>query len=533
FDFAFKDKQVEAGKDVTLRCEANIDVTEVTAKWEKNGDRLQCEVDKHEKRHSGKTFALTIKNAESKDEGRYTLTLTNSAGSVSCSAVVTVGNRTPSLKNFTISKVRQLQFLLHGPVGAGKSSTINTIKSIFEGHQFINCLAAADSNGESFTKTFQPKASISKDDEHYISNPTLNDQIHCLISVIPADKITLMGDEVIQKMKAIRTEASDLKIPQLVFLTRVDLACQMTKKDLTKIYQSKKIKEKMQQCLARLGVPMNCIFPVMNYHEGNQEDNGPEIFFEDKFVCVLADKQVKLGDIPQLVFLTRVDKACQMVQKDVTKVYKSKRVKDKMQDCSIRLGVPMNCIFPIKSYHEETKTDNNLNCLMLDAMTQAVHSANDFVRTISTRRDSETIAHLPLHSGDRTVPTGWCPQMALHGDDGGYKYLQIFSPQHSQNKKLDAKSTVSQTTWIDSLQLQTTAISPGISLPSLLPPSTMLQAHVPQRINATGPSASDDTVAGLSASKNIAANPPAPENIPVGLPAPEDYAACLQAWGGA
>ena len=60
-----------------------------------------------------------------------------------------------TLKNFDISnsEVRELRFLLHGPIGAGKSSIINTIKTIFEGHQFINCLAASELSGESFTKT--------------------------------------------------------------------------------------------------------------------------------------------------------------------------------------------------------------------------------------------------------------------------------------------------------------------------------------------------------------------------------------------
>ncbi|KAL7866151.1 hypothetical protein SRHO_G00113980 [Serrasalmus rhombeus] len=205
-----------------------------------------------------------------------------------------------TLKDFRISneEVRELRFLLHGPVGAGKSSIINTIKSIFEGHQFINCLASSDLNsgisGNSFTTKYQKfsvgtlpfafydvmsheegqskgmrsddiikalkghipdnyefkeEYSMSKDNVYYISDPTLNDQIHCLVSVIAADKVALMDDKVIQKMKTIRAEASKLKIPQLVFMTRMDKVCKMTQEDLTKIYQSKKIKEKKSAAL--------------------------------------------------------------------------------------------------------------------------------------------------------------------------------------------------------------------------------------------------------------------------------------------
>lgn len=50
------------------------------------------------------------------------------------------------LKEFTIcNQVKELRFLLYGPVGAGKSSIINTIRTIFEGRQFVNCLAAPGS----------------------------------------------------------------------------------------------------------------------------------------------------------------------------------------------------------------------------------------------------------------------------------------------------------------------------------------------------------------------------------------------------
>lgn len=52
-----------------------------------------------------------------------------------------------SLKTFKIcNEVEQLLFLLYGPIGAGKSSTINTIRNVFEGRQFVNCLAARVSN---------------------------------------------------------------------------------------------------------------------------------------------------------------------------------------------------------------------------------------------------------------------------------------------------------------------------------------------------------------------------------------------------
>ena len=56
-----------------------------------------------------------------------------------------------------------------------------------------------------------------------------------------------------------------------------------------------------------------------------------------------------------------------------------------MEECSTRLGVPMNCIFPLKNYHEETKRNEKLNCLVLEAFMQAVYSANDYVNKFSRK----------------------------------------------------------------------------------------------------------------------------------------------------
>ncbi|KAI4884509.1 hypothetical protein NFI96_029498 [Prochilodus magdalenae] len=368
FESVLADKQVKEGGDVSLRCEANT--ADIKAKWEKNGQSLQCVTDKHIKSLKGKTCTLEIKNATMQDEGKYTVTVKNKSGSASCSAMVTVELKewrtvewnfkpmiTP-LQSFRINsdEVTELRFLLHGPIGAGKSSIINTIKSIFEGRQFINCLAAPDLTEKTFTTKptarhgathfhdmqegvheediikalkghipnnyeFHPEFSMSEDSKHYISNPTLNDQIHCLISVIPADKVIIMDDGVIPKMKSIREEASKLGIPQLVFLTRVDQACPMTQKDLTKIYQSKKIKEKME-------------------------------------------------------------------------------------DCHVKLGVPMNCIFPVKNYHEEVKMNSNLNCLMLEGLTQAVYSAHDYVKKSSLKQKAFPVSR-PLRPSRVEWVTEW------------------------------------------------------------------------------------------------------------------------------
>ncbi|XP_060754562.1 interferon-induced protein 44-like [Neoarius graeffei] len=226
-----------------------------------------------------------------------------------------------SLKDFQpgTAEVSEIKILLHGPIGAGKSSFINAVNTVLQGYNATGALA--DSSGgqsHSFTQefkihrlkkdrpgtfypftfsdimglepdklkgvqtediikifkghvksgyTFNPVRSIDEDHLKYNHNPTLEDKVHCLVSVLPADTISRISEEVIQKMRAVREKARDLGIPQVVIMSLVDKACPLVNKNLEKIYTSKKIKQKMEECSVKLGVPMNCIFPVRNYHE--------------------------------------------------------------------------------------------------------------------------------------------------------------------------------------------------------------------------------------------------------------------------
>ncbi|CAB1315413.1 unnamed protein product, partial [Coregonus sp. 'balchen'] len=212
-----------------------------------------------------------------------------------------------ALRNFELSDpdVGQLRCLLHGPVGAGKSSFINSVNNVFQGRSTHNALASA-ATGTSFTMKYKthyiqghkgekrlPFAfndvmvhPLSDQKEEYIQNPSLSDKTHCLVSIVTADKISLMHKDVIDKMKHIRAEASKLEIPQIVVMTMPDKACELVNRN-------------MQICSNELGVPMNCILPVKNYHEEGRLDNDMDILILNAITQIMNFANDYLCDLQQ------------------------------------------------------------------------------------------------------------------------------------------------------------------------------------------------------------------------------------------
>ncbi|XP_031673052.1 interferon-induced protein 44 isoform X9 [Oncorhynchus kisutch] len=131
---------------------------------------------------------------------------------------------------------------------------------------------------------FNPASPLEEENEYYVKAPTPSDTVHCLVSAIPADKLPMMNankndetNDIFKKMRTIRLAASYMGIPQMVILTKVDSACPLVREDLKKVYWSKYIKKKIEQCSNELGVPVNCILPVKNYHEEIDLDDDMDV----------------------------------------------------------------------------------------------------------------------------------------------------------------------------------------------------------------------------------------------------------------
>ncbi|XP_014855102.1 PREDICTED: interferon-induced protein 44-like isoform X1 [Poecilia mexicana] len=319
---------------------------------------------------------------------------------------------------------RQLRILLHGPVGAGKSSFINSVFSALEG-RICHKATACNIIQNSFTKKyitykikrgdqetaypfvlndmtglsniswkhrrvhekdmkmammghikdeykFHPQSALSETDPFFNRNPTINDKAHILVTVFDANTINQLDQNIAETIQEIRDEATELGIPHVAILSKIDEACPEIREDIKNVCHSRTLQQKIQLLSKLVGIPENCIFPIKNYHcekKLNHETDalilntlrslieiGEEYLSNGKRSNVLGGtvrksiqdirirkKTAKLG-IHHVADLTKTDDTCSEISNE-TNVCRSQELQGDVQDLS-----PESCVYPEKNY---------------------------------------------------------------------------------------------------------------------------------------------------------------------------------------
>lgn len=83
--------------------------------------------------------------------------------------------------------------------------------------------------------------------------------------------------------------------------------------------------------------------------------------------------------IPHLVFLTKIDKVCKLVEKDVSKTYKNRNIEDVIGEAAATIAIPRSQVLPVKNYEKETILNMDINILALTALKKSLVFADDFL----------------------------------------------------------------------------------------------------------------------------------------------------------
>uniref|UniRef100_K1RB26 Interferon-induced protein 44 n=1 Tax=Magallana gigas TaxID=29159 RepID=K1RB26_MAGGI len=83
--------------------------------------------------------------------------------------------------------------------------------------------------------------------------------------------------------------------------------------------------------------------------------------------------------IPNVVYLTKLDKVCPVVDEDVRRVYHSQACKQALETAADVIGIPRGHVFPVKNYEKESQLQTNISILALTAMRQTLVFADDYL----------------------------------------------------------------------------------------------------------------------------------------------------------
>ncbi|XP_072129418.1 interferon-induced protein 44-like isoform X2 [Mobula birostris] len=215
--------------------------------------------------------------------------------------------------------------LLIGPLGAGKSSFINSTDSVF--HDYVTNRASAGNTTTKFSKYAFRAGKVTaslilcdtlglvKDGEFGISdeeilnilkglipnqhqfnspskiehngNSPTGPTVHCVAYVVDASQSPILSFPMRKRMLDIQSQVKKLGIPQIVLLTKVDKACTLVAKDLKYVYRSEHITNKIMEVGEQLRIPISCIVPVNNYWFSHELDCATDVLILYAIVLML------------------------------------------------------------------------------------------------------------------------------------------------------------------------------------------------------------------------------------------------------
>ncbi|XP_043316817.1 interferon-induced protein 44-like [Cervus canadensis] len=217
--------------------------------------------------------------------------------------------------------VSEIRILLLGPVGSGKSSFFNSVKSIFQGHLTRQAIVGSDvtsiteqyriysikdgKNGQSLPfmlcdsmgldenegvglcvddiphilkgcvpdrYEFSPHKPITPKHPTFITSPSLKDRIHCVAFVFDINSMDNLSSKMMVKFKQIQKEVINCGVAQVALLTKVKNCNEVLQDNFLKMNKAMISQSQIQNANRRLGIPLSRILVVENYASEREMD---------------------------------------------------------------------------------------------------------------------------------------------------------------------------------------------------------------------------------------------------------------------
>ncbi|XP_053776880.1 interferon-induced protein 44-like isoform X2 [Desmodus rotundus] len=255
--------------------------------------------------------------------------------------------------------VSEIRILLLGPVGSGKSSFFNSVKSVFQGH--VTRQAAVGSDSTSITELyriypikdgkggeslpfklcdsmgldeeegaglcmddirhilkgcmpdryhFNPQQPITCKHPNFIISPSLKDRIHCVAYVLDSSSINMLSSKMLAKLKQVQEEVLNCGIQQVALLTKVTNYQEVLQDNFLNMKKCVTSGSEIMKIQEMLHIPTSNIFMVENYASEVELDPLKDILILSALRQILRAVDDYLEDLP----LEETDEAVGMSQ---------------------------------------------------------------------------------------------------------------------------------------------------------------------------------------------------------------------------
>ncbi|XP_047225883.1 interferon-induced protein 44-like isoform X1 [Girardinichthys multiradiatus] len=246
-------------------------------------------------------------------------------------------------------EIQHIRVLLYGPVGVGKSSFINSVNNILQARMTNEALASSTTSDHSFTRKYQTYK-IKKEGTGNFYPFVFND----IMGLEDGDGRGVRADDI--KLAMMGHVKDGYKFNSVSSLSAGDPGYNSSPSNNDRVHV------------------LVCIYSA------NAPQMNSSVLHKMKEIREAASD---LG-IPQLAILSHIDEACGETQANLGNVYKSKHLKKKMGDFSSSLGIPMNCILPVKNYSDEIQLKPDVNTLILSAVRLMIDFGDDYADKLKT-----------------------------------------------------------------------------------------------------------------------------------------------------